>query len=166
MTTDDKLATLARIARRLNAANLTWGIGASLLLYFKGITDDFNDIDIMVAPQDAEALRRILCELGKLQPPNPKAQYRTERFYEFVIDGVDVDVMAGFAIVKDGVTYDCPFDAASVREYVEVNGERIPLQAVSDWRRYYALMGREAKVQMIDRWMAGADRAMSGAEGA
>ena len=33
--------------------------------------------------------------------------YRTKTFMEFLIDSIDVDVMAGFAIVKDGKVYDC-----------------------------------------------------------
>ena len=55
--------------------------------------------------------------MGELQPANPNVKYRTHRFYEFVIDGVDVDVMEGFAIVKDGVEYDCSFTEKSIRQY-------------------------------------------------
>ncbi len=61
--------------------------------------------------------------MGELQPANPNVKYRTHRFYEFVIDGVDVDVMEGFAIVKDGVEYDCSFTEKSIRQYEKVDGQ-------------------------------------------
>ena len=102
-----KLDVLSRIAEKLNADGIGWAIGGSLLLYLKGIAAHFDDIDITVVVEDAESLKSDLLAMGKLMPPNPNRQYKTRHFYEFVIDGVDVDVMAGFVIVKDGKAYDC-----------------------------------------------------------
>ena len=99
MTIPEKLKVLTDIAKRLNENNIKWGVGASLLLYFKSITDTFNDIDLMVTAEDVDRLRTVLSEIGKMRPSNPNKMYRTRHFYEFVIDGVDVDVMEGFVIV-------------------------------------------------------------------
>lgn len=148
---EQKLKTLSDIARVLNKNNVTWAVGGSMLLYFKGKTDVFHDIDLMVCQEDVEKLKGLLSPMGTLAPPNPDRQYRTRHFLEFTIDGIDVDVMAGFVIVKDGVEYDCSLMPEQIAEWIQVNGETIPLQALSDWRRYYALMGRTAKVEMIDR---------------
>ena len=73
---------------------------------------------------------------------------------EFVIDGVDVDVMAGFSIVSDGMAHDCSLQKEQIVETFMLDGEVIPLQSVELWRRYYALMGRSSKVDMIDRHLA------------
>ena len=89
--------------------------------------------------------------MGVLAPPKPDHQYKTRHFLEFVIQGVDVDVIAGFVIVKDGRDYDCPFGPEQIEEYLQLNGETIPLQSLRDWRRYYELMGRTSKVEIIDR---------------
>ena len=150
MTIPEKLKVLEAIAGKLNEEKITWGIGASLLLYFKGISPDFNDIDMMVIPEDAQRVKDILCSMGELLPAKPDGKYRTRHFYEFVIDGVDIDVLGGFRIVTDGIEYDCPFTSASIQEYCDLNGTSIPLQSVSDWRRFYELMGRDRKVRMID----------------
>ena len=40
-----KIELLQRIAQRLNEAHVQWALGASMLLYFKGITSAFHDID-------------------------------------------------------------------------------------------------------------------------
>lgn len=150
MDIEHKLNVLSSIAEKLNSAKLTWAVGASLLLYFKGISDSFNDIDLMVVEADAERAKSLLLDMGQMQPPKPNGNYKTPYFYEFVIDGVEVDVMGGFIIVKDGQNYDCSLTRDMIVEHIVVNGQSIPLQAVSDWRRYYKLMRRESKVAMID----------------
>ena len=80
--TQEKIQLLLRIAHRLNEAGVEWALGASMLLYFKGITSDFHDIDLMVADRDAECVRTILSEMGESCPSDltPNPMYRTKTF--------------------------------------------------------------------------------------
>ena len=57
-----KIELLQKIAHRFNEANIEWALGASMLLYFKGIISEFHDIDLMVSVHDAEQVRTILSE--------------------------------------------------------------------------------------------------------
>ena len=150
METERKLDVLADIARALNQSGVTWAVGGSLLLYFKGKTGVFRDIDLMVCETDVEKLKQAMLPLGAPAPSNPNAQYRTRCFLEFTIRGVDVDVMAGFVILENGREHDCALKPEQVAEHILVRGEDIPLQSLEDWRRYYAWMGRTSKVAMID----------------
>ena len=95
---EKKLKVLSDIAHALNARHVVWAVGASALLYFKGKTDSFHDIDLMVKESDAETAKEQLLQLGSLLPPEPNTQYQTRCFLEFEINGVDVDMMAGFVI--------------------------------------------------------------------
>ena len=92
------------------SAHVQWDLGASMLLYFKGITSAFHDIDLMVADHDAECVRTILLEMGELRPsdPVPNPMYRTKTFMEFLIESIEVDVMAGIAIVHEGTVMIAP----------------------------------------------------------
>ena len=146
-----KLSVLSVVAHELNKRKIVWAIGASLLLYFKDKTDHFNDIDIMVCEDDVDQLKAALLPMGVLAPPNPNKQYKTRHFLEFTIDGVDIDVMAGFVIVKDNMEYDCSLHKEQIAEYIQLHNEKIPLQSLEDWREYYELMGRTKKVEMIDK---------------
>lgn len=146
-----KLEVLSRIAHILNENHVLWAVGGSMLLYFKGKTDVFHDIDLMVREKDIEKVKKLLLSIGNLQPENPNIQYKTRHFLEYKIDGIDIDVMAGFVIVRNGKDYDCSLSAEQVTEHILLNGEAIPLQALRDWRKYYALMGRTSKVEMIDK---------------
>ena len=147
---EKKLEVLSKVARELNDNNITWAIGASLLLYIKGISSEFHDIDIMVAESDVQALKNILLSLGELQPKNPNIQYKTKQFLEFKVEGVDIDVMAGFVIVNKGRSFYFPLDKDNIMDYTEINGVKIPLQSIKEWRNYYELMGRTEKVKIID----------------
>lgn len=150
METQKKLEVLAKIAHAFNARQLTWAVGASLLLYCKGIVTEFNDIDLMVAEKDAAAAKTLLRSMGKLQPPRPTGQYRSKCFFEFTIEAVEVDLIAGFVIVHNGEEHAFPLDRAAIVETIDLGGEQIQLQSVVDWRNMYTLMGRTEKVQMID----------------
>ncbi len=64
-----KIELLQKIAHRSNEANIEWALGASMLLYFKGIISEFHDIDLMISVHDAEQVRTILSEMGELHAP-------------------------------------------------------------------------------------------------
>ena len=150
-TPQEKLELLKKIAHRFHEADITWALGASMLLYFKNIVPDFHDIDLMVTDDDVERVRHILSEMGTLQPPNPNVRYRSRTFLEFVIRSVDVDVMAGFSILHDGRIYDCSLKKEQIIEWMPLGEERIPLQSPMLWSQYYRLMGRNKKAERIEK---------------
>lgn len=147
----EKIALLQKIAHRFNEAHVVWALGASMMLYLKGIAPAFHDIDLMISNEDVACVRRILSEMGALQPANPNLKYQTKTFLEFVIDGIDVDVMAGFSILNNGTLYDCSLQEQQIVERMQLGSERIPMQSPALWCEYYRLMGRPEKVQMIEK---------------
>lgn len=97
-------------------------------------------------------MKNVLESMGYLLPQSyDTRKYGTKCFCEFVIDGVDVDMMGGFSIIKDGTLYDCDLKKSEIVEYIRAYDQMIPLHSVALWRRYYALMGRDEKVEIIDR---------------
>lgn len=148
--TQEKIELLEKIAHRFNEAHVVWALGASMLLYFKGITSEFHDIDLMIANEDAVLVRTILSEMGEIQPPNPNPKYKTKTFMEFIINSIDVDVMVGFSILSDGRLFDCSLQQEQIVEKMVLGTELVPLQSPTLWCEYYRLMGREDKVRMIE----------------
>lgn len=107
----------------------------------------------MVADHDAKCVRRILSEMGELCPPDPmpNPMYRTKAFMEFLIESIEVDVMAGFAIVHEGTVYDCSLREDQIVEKMLRGTEAIPLQSPRLWCKYYRLMERPQKADMIEK---------------
>jgi hypothetical protein len=145
-----KLDVLAKIAHQLNPAQLTWSLGSSCFLYLKGKVATFHDLDFMVVEADAPKAIALLSALGEIQPPHPSAHYPSKRFTEFIIEGVDIDLISGFKIRKGDQVYDCSLVPNQIKEYLDVRGEKIPVQSLELWRRYYTLMDRPEKVAIID----------------
>jgi predicted nucleotidyltransferase len=144
--------TLVEMARALNRSGAPWGIGASVLLYYHGLVDAPRDIDIMTTEADADMVASILGGLGNEVHGDPgRGLYSTSRFLEYVVDGTDVDVMAGFAIKHENGIYVFPFGVAAVVMTKTVDDVTIPLTSLEDWYVLYQLMpGREPKVKLIE----------------
>ncbi len=150
MSVSSKFEVLKSVAKEFNHAGVIWALGGSMLLYFKGITSEFHDIDIMIMDDDLETVKKIMAALhGDIQPAKPNEKYRTKAFLEYVVSDVDVDIMAGLRIISEDQVVDCSLQANQIVEYIDLYGEKIPLQSSALWCRYYELMGREAKVKLI-----------------
>ncbi|NLA53499.1 MAG: hypothetical protein GX858_03980, partial [Clostridiales bacterium] len=92
------LTSLSFIGEKLNAASLVWGVGGSVLLHRHGLEDKPNDIDMFVAMEDVQSADHILAEIGQGKRGKGTDFFATKHFYEYLIKGVHVDVMAGFAL--------------------------------------------------------------------
>ena len=146
----NKLEVLRKIAKELNKENVTWAVGASVLLFFKGIVNEFHDIDIMFDEADAQKVKNILNKLGKHIPSLPNEMFKTKYFYEYIIDNVEIDAMGGFMVVKDGKDYDCSLIKKDITECINYEGVDIPLYSLERWKYFYYLINRPSKVKIID----------------
>lgn len=52
--------------------------------------------------------------------------------------------------MRDKKEYECFLRPERIVETVFVNGEKVPLQSLEDWKRYFELMGRKEKVLMMN----------------
>lgn len=146
--------TLSYIGEKLNCSNIAWGVGASMLLNQFGFIDKPNDIDIFVDIKDIERADLILKSIGEKKEKEMTATYSTKYFYEYIIDGIDIDVMAGFAINHNSGVFKYTFDHDSISEYKIINDIKIPFTSLEDWYVIYQLIPkRESKVEMIEKYL-------------
>jgi hypothetical protein len=144
------MAALTFLSDRMNGMNATWGVGGSLLLYFYGLVQEPNDIDLLVAEPDMEKLHRVFQELGEYQPFVPKSPFCTKKYCNYTILGANVDVMAGYSIEHDSGIYLLDFDSPSVTRTVRLGDSNVPLSALEDWYVLYQLIpGKQYKAEWI-----------------
>lgn len=147
-------STLVKITRRLNETDIMWALGASGVLNYHGLLDEMNDIDILVAKKDCQALEDVLKSMGYMKDFEPSDVYGTEYFREFVINEVDVDVMSNMKIFNHQVTYDYIFDHVSVVGTWALEDVKVPLTSLEEWYILYQMIpNREKKVQMIEGYL-------------
>jgi hypothetical protein len=153
---EEKIAVLAKAAAALNAAGVTWAVGASALLYLEGVANTFNDVDLLVVEGEMSAAEQALLFAGAVplppQPPNPV--YATKQFTEYRLDGVDFDLLCGFAIRRKNVVFRYPFDQEHVASFADARGVPVPLTPLADWFILYLLMvDREKRAWEIAQYM-------------
>lgn len=145
---------LKKIAEALNDEGVSYGIGASVMLYHHGIGRSPRDIDIQVELSDIKKLDEILSAFGEKRERLPNAVYRTRYFYEYDIDGVEVDVMGGLCVNHEGEDHAFDFTGKSLEGYMDLEGIRVPLVSLREWHEIYKVLpGREEKVEMIEKYM-------------
>ncbi len=147
---EEKLKVLSKIAERFNQAHIHWAVGGSLLLYLKGYTERFNDIDLLIYNHDAGKAKELMMELGQMRVLDRNC-YRAEHFYIFDVDEVEVDIMGDYYVPKDGVEHRIGLEKDAQIEWMHLGSQMVPLDSIPMWRRHYDVMGRQGKVDMIDR---------------
>jgi hypothetical protein len=148
------LATLRQIAEQLNSQQLVWAVGGSIMLSHYGLAQEPNDIDLLVDLKDIAKADEILSSVGEKKNRVTVGQYSTKYFYEYVINGFDVDVMSGLAINHQAGTLYYIFDEQSIAGYKEMGGIKVPLNSLEDWYVLYQLIsGRHERVDAIEGYL-------------
>ena len=147
------MESLAQIALRLNKQEIRWGLGASLLLNLYGLESTPGDIDIFVDLADADKAKKVLSQLGEEQTVTKRAPYATKIFSKYAINGIGVDMMAGFQICHGHGRYQYLLNEEAIVAKEWIFGERIPLTALEDWFILYQLIpGRMEKAERIENY--------------
>jgi hypothetical protein len=146
--------TLRYIGEKLNSSNIVWGVGASIMLNHYGLVEKPNDIDIIVGLRDIDKADEVLNSIGVKKGREETSTYSTRYFYEYTVNGIDVDVMSGFKINHSEGIFDYIFDEDSITAIKDINGVSIPLISLEDWYVIYQLIpGREVKADMIETFL-------------
>lgn len=146
--------TLGYIAEKLNEGKVVWGIGASILLNYYELVDKPNDIDILVDLHYIEKADMILSCIGDKKNWEKTNEYSTRYFYEYVVNGIDVDVISGMRIRHVSGIFEYKFDQSSISEVKMLNGQVIPLTSLEDWYVLYQVIpNREKKAAMLEEYL-------------
>ena len=151
---NNKLKTvLATVAELLNKENIVWALGASSVLYHHQLAEVVNDLDIVVHPNSLEKLEQILLSLGSKAETAPSDTYSNDYFGEFIIDGIELDVMCEMVINNHGASYSYDFNSDSVVDYMTVNGVEVPMSSLEEWYILYQMIpNRDKKVKIIEAY--------------
>jgi hypothetical protein len=145
-----KLKTLSRVGKALKAENILFGVGGSAMLYRNGLAADFNDIDLVVALEDANKADDVLASLGSRGGERSSGVFETAVFRSYEVDGIGIDMMAGLVIRHEEGVYHYAFREDSVCDAWPVYGTMLPFCAMEDWCVLYHLMpGKEGKAERI-----------------
>jgi alpha-amylase/alpha-mannosidase (GH57 family) len=145
-----KLLVLKKIASCFNSSQITYALGGSLMLNLRGIQVDYHDIDLMVTLSDSLKADKLLQSLGTKLPKRNNGDYTTKFFGEYVIDGVDVDLMA--EVSKDNPFFVFSLEEKDIDSYFDLDGISIPLHSIKKWLELYKDIKRTDKISLIEKY--------------
>ena len=145
----DKLEVLVLVAKELNKRNIKWVLGASCMLYLRSIVSTFTDIDILFLEDSYDQVKEVMDHHGIRINTDENNLFKTKKFLEYHIQGVDLDLMAGLAIVNNTKEYYFPLAKDAQSDMVLIDHTEIYLDSIENWLYYYQLMNRLDKVKLI-----------------
>ncbi len=149
MKPDLQRKVLRQVADRFNRQGIRWQVGASMLLYLKGVVDRAGDLDLLVDEQDYTSAHEILMEMGKEEKIAPHPMFRSEHFSTFVVEGVGIDLMAAYTVHFIGGVFTYPFEPHHA-EVMDDHGVSIYLAPLEFWWITYRCMGDpKARVPLL-----------------
>lgn len=149
------LEVLVKIAKEFNSKNIKWVIGSSIVMNHFDLVEKMNDVDLIVSREDLHKADDILSIMGIMRPLEvDPGIYTTEVFHEYVVDGIDVDMMCGLGIKHDAGIYEYELNKDTYVDSFILDDERIFYSSLEDWYVLYQLIGgRDAKVNKIEEYL-------------
>jgi len=147
-------SVLAKIGKTLNENNITWVVGGSIILNHFDIVNEVNDIDLIIEENDFDKVISLLKKIGNEKSTGDKLNYHTKKHVKMNIEGVGVDLMAGFIIEHENGLYNYVLDQTAITSSMKINDIVIPLGAIEDWYIIYQVIGgREKKVELLENYL-------------
>ena len=147
-------SVLSKIGKTLNKNNIMWVVGGSIILNHNDIVCEVNDIDIIIEENDFEKVILLLKQFGIKKSVSDKLNFHTKKYVKMNIDGVFIDLMAGFIIEHENGLYNYVFDQDAITSLMNINNILVPIGAIEDWYIIYQVIGgREKKVELLDNYL-------------
>lgn len=151
---EDLRDVLVKVAKAFEIENIRWGLGASGVLCHHNIVDIVNDIDIVVVPDDVNKAEAAILKMGQKVMTPPSTYYDNEYFGEFLVDGVELDMMSNMTIKNHGVTFLYEFIFESIDDYMVLEGVKIPVSALEEWYfLYHMIPNKDKKIAILDDYL-------------
>ncbi len=143
--------TLEYFATILNKNEITWALGGSFLLHFKGIQTEVNDIDILIDESDYIKLLDVLKKFP-YQYLKHNEKYSTTHFFSLTISDIHFDLMLGFKVKTSEGTYIFPFNQDLREKITSKNNVDIYLSSLDEWYNAYRAMNRIDKILLLEEY--------------
>nr|WP_307775942.1 hypothetical protein [uncultured Cetobacterium sp.] len=145
---------LKKIALFLNAKKVSWAVGGSTMLNYYNISQTINNLDIVTTIEDIDSIHSTLSSMGTTKQRTPNSNFKTKYFFEYTIDGINVNLMSGLCVMLGDTEHHFPFNKESVGDIMYLDTVPIPLAKLGDWYNIYKLLpNRDHKVEAIKKYL-------------
>lgn len=150
------MALLQLIGERLENASLDWAITGSIAFALRGL--DFvspGDLDLQTDAVGAYEIERLLAEYSVRPVRFSEAGNIRSHFGVLQIDGITVEIMGDIQHRRPDGKWTDPVNIVAQREWVEVEGLRLPVLSLEYEAEAYRRLGREETARRLRAWIEG-----------
>lgn len=148
------LQVLHLIHNRVAGADLKWALTGSVAFALRGIdVSPPGDIDVQTDAAGAYEMERLLAAYSVRPVQFSEAKRMRSHFGALQIEGVTVEIMGDIQHRRPDGTWTEPVDLPAQRQWVEVNGMRLPVLSLSSEAEAYGRIGREETARQLRAWM-------------
>ena len=151
---EKKLHALLQVARTFQTNQIRWQVGGSCMLFLRGQVASFRDIDLVVEEDDWNLAISALQSFAVEQTKSPQAMFTTKQFTTFLLQEVEIDLMAGFGILYQGKTHSFPLEDIQAEDTLLFEDTVVYLAPLRQWLDIYRLMERKERVTLIETALA------------
>jgi hypothetical protein len=131
----------------------------------QGMPVAVHDIDLQTDRDGAYAIERVLREYVV----QPVRYLESERIRShlgmLVMDGIQVEIMGAIQKRLDDQAWEDPVRIESVRQWLEIDGNQVPVLSLEYEYQAYLRMGRTEKAELLRAWLDKSKRNISQSEG-
>lgn len=128
------------IADFFSRKEVKWAIGCSMNLFFRGVVDDFHDIDLIVDINSVGRVKEVMDELGgELMASGGNGCCESDVYLHYQVGKVDIDIISGFRLITFGSSYCYKYDEEEI-DTLRVEGLSIPLISMEAMYVLYFMM--------------------------
>lgn len=147
------LPVLGKICARLEGAPIRWAITGSLGMALQGVPVAVHDIDMQTDEAGAYEIERRLAE-WVVEPVQYVASERIRSHLGGLeIDGVPVEIIGALQKRLAGGTWEPPVRVEPFRQWVVIDGMRIPVLSLEYEAQAYRQLGRPEKAALLQNWL-------------
>lgn len=157
MTTDRVDETYLQVLRlihdRVAGADLKWALTGSVAFALRGIdVSPPGDIDVQTDTAGAYEIEERLAVYSMRPVTFSEAEQMRSHFGALKIEGVTVEIMGDIQHRRPDGSWTDPVDVAARREWVAVDGMRLPVLSLEYEAEAYRRIGREETASQLRTW--------------
>lgn len=126
--------------------DVKWAVGCSMDLFLRGLTDEFHDLDLIVAKEAIPTIKKIMDEIGAVLTATGGNGYcESDVYLHYHIGRVDIDIISGFRVMTFNTQYYYSYQEEEI-DWMEFEGISVPLISLEAmYILYYMMEGWQPK---------------------
>ena len=138
----ERKQNLENVCRTFSQTNITWALSMSSALFFNGIWDDFNDLDILIDMSDISEFEKVFTQMGGQvnHETKQKEAFVSPYYKEAYFKGMHFDIVADITVKTYNTIYCYELKKRDV-EYLTIEHDKnIPICPIEANFLLYAMM--------------------------